>query len=587
MQVVAPSFLDSALPRNGIISYNRDNPALITGPAAAVRPGKQWGVDSSLPFRKKALYYGLMLLLTVLALEGMARIAYYAAYGQAYGGGPEERPADPDSPLLPAAYTANPDYDRQRIRHPFYGFTDRRPGHALNRMPPRQRREDTVVIGVLGGSVAEQVQPFLQDALRRYFAANNLPRQPATLNLAVAAGKQPQQVIIVVNNLQLGGEFDLIVNMDGFNELVGSAGQNADEGLFPFFPTRWHKRVGLTAEEVLLAGSIGLLRQEQARRARAAATSPLRRSAVFGLIYRYRQERVARQIVQQNRELAATEAGYILEKHGPRSWPKRDDAELLPAAARVWYRNAIILARLAELAGADYYHFLQPNQYVADSKPLSPAELAAAYERQGQTDTVVKQGYPLLQKFARSLQDRGVNYFDLTGIFAAHPETLYIDECCHLNERGLELLAAEMTRLMEPALRRLGGETPNRPVSELDDARRPTAADALPLAPDFRVYLAEDQQGIQYVRADCAPEDTEAAFFLHLTPRDLADLPPDRREFGFDSRDFNFYTAGGEFRRGQCVVQIPLPDYPLAYLRTGQYVAGAGEIWVAEYPFPE
>ena len=38
-----------------------------------------------MPFRKKILYYGLMLFLTLLALEGMARIAYYAAYGPEYG----------------------------------------------------------------------------------------------------------------------------------------------------------------------------------------------------------------------------------------------------------------------------------------------------------------------------------------------------------------------------------------------------------------------------------------------------------------------------------------------------------------------
>ena len=43
-------------------------------------------------FRKKALYYGLMLFLTLLALEGMAWLAYYAAYGQGYGGGRLELP---------------------------------------------------------------------------------------------------------------------------------------------------------------------------------------------------------------------------------------------------------------------------------------------------------------------------------------------------------------------------------------------------------------------------------------------------------------------------------------------------------------
>ena len=38
-----------------------------------------------MPFRKKALYYGLMLVLTLLLIEGMSRLAYYAAYGQGYG----------------------------------------------------------------------------------------------------------------------------------------------------------------------------------------------------------------------------------------------------------------------------------------------------------------------------------------------------------------------------------------------------------------------------------------------------------------------------------------------------------------------
>jgi len=45
-----------------------------------------------LPFRKKILYYGLMLALTLLASEGMARLAYYAAYGTGYGGGVADGP---------------------------------------------------------------------------------------------------------------------------------------------------------------------------------------------------------------------------------------------------------------------------------------------------------------------------------------------------------------------------------------------------------------------------------------------------------------------------------------------------------------
>ena len=545
-----------------------------------------------MPFRKKVLYYGLMLLLTLLTLEGMARLAYYTAYGSGYGGGRADIPSDVTPPPI-NDLTGN--FDLQRIRHPFYGFTDSAPGHALNAMPPRQRREDAVIIGLLGGSVAAGVKPLLQNALNRWFANNNSPRQPTIIDLTGEGIKQPQQMLIVAHTLQLGGEFDLIVNLDGFNEITASVSQGLYEGVFPFFPLWWDKRVGLTSAEILLSGSIGVLRQEQARLAQDAATSPWRWTAVFGLAHRWRQERTAGEIIRLNHELAATQAGYILEKHGPRSRLKKD-TELFAEAARVWYRNSVILAWLADLAGADYYHFLQPNQYVPDTKPLSPEEREFAYSPDSPKKPLVEQGYPQLRAFNPELQKRGVNYFDLTGIFRDHPETLYRDDCCHFNDRGYELLAAAMVQRMAPALQRRGSPSPAAPVSELDAARRPPELDAAgnpiepaaaPVNPDFRVYLAEGRTAVQYVRANCAPADVEHPFFLHLTPREVSDLPPAHRESGFENRDFNFYAAGGEFQEGQCMVQVPLPAYPLARLRTGQYVAGVGELWIANFPFPE
>ena len=75
-----------------------------------------------------------MLFLTLLVLEGMARIAYYAAYGQGYGGG---RMEGLTAARIPA--DANQDPDTWQIRHPFYGYTNdstRRSDNALNDYPP-------------------------------------------------------------------------------------------------------------------------------------------------------------------------------------------------------------------------------------------------------------------------------------------------------------------------------------------------------------------------------------------------------------------------------------------------------------------
>ena len=440
----------------------------------------------------------------------------------------------------------------------------------------RQRRADTVVIGLLGGSVARDVKPYLRRALNRWFVANQLPRQPVVLGFGVAEQKQPQQALIVANALLLGSEFDFIINLDGLNEMTGN---NSRKGIFPFYPSGWNRWVGMTSEEILLAGPIGILRREQARLAAVQETSPLRRSALFGLVNRYRQERTAAAIIRLNHELAATEsAAYRLGKHGPRPWPEREWATL-QEAARLWYRSSLMLARMAELAGADYYHFLQPNQYVPDSKPLSPEELERAYAPGELHGSFVMRGYPLLREFSRDLPRQGVNYFDLTGIFVDHPETLYIDDCCHLNDRGNELLAAAMLRRLEPALRRLGEASAGGPVSPLATARSPMALPAPPRTPDFQVSLQEDGKELRYVREVCVWEDAAPPFFLHLIPQDLADLPPDRRESGFDNRDFSFAEAGGRFERWQCAAQIRLPDYPIEEMRTGQHIPGQGDLW--------
>ena len=434
---------------------------------------------------------------------------------------------------------------------------------------------------MLGGSVAEEVKPFLQTALNRWFAANQPSRQPLVVELAGRNARQPQQTLIVAYTLLLGGEFDLIVNLDGVNEMTAV---DRAEGKISFFPPYWGQQVALTNEEILLAGHIGILRREQARLTAARETSILRWSALFGLANRWQQERNAAEIIRRNQQLAATAAGYNPEKHGPGQGWKRAEG-LRPEAARFWYRSSLMLARLAALAGADYYHFLQPNQYAPGAKPLSPEERETAYAPRGSYKSVVERGYPLLREFNRDLPRQGVNYFDLTGIFAAHPETLYRDKCCHLNARGNELLAAAMMQRMEPALLRRGGESPAGLVSALAAARRP-AETSPPAAPDFQVSLTADGKELRYVREDCAPADADPWFFLHLIPQDGAALPRQDREKGFANRDFDFWAAGGRVARQRCVAQIRLPDYPIAALRTGQHIPGQSPLWSVELIVP-
>ena len=88
-----------------------------------------------------------------------------------------------------------------------------------------------------------------------------------------------------------------------------------------------------------------------------------------------------------------------------------------------------------------------------------------------------------------------------------------------------------------------------------------------------------------YRREGCAAADTEAGFFLHITPVAVADLAAGRREYGFEGRDFKFGRWGGHID-GQCVAVAPLPRYAIAGIRTGQYAVRTGELWSAELESP-
>ena len=98
---------------------------------------------------------------------------------------------------------------------------------------------------------------------------------------------------------------------------------------------------------------------------------------------------------------------------------------------------------------------------------------------------------------------------------------------------------------------------------------------------NFDVYIYDN--ALYYVKNDCARADNESRFYLHFIPADVNDLPAYRQKHRFDNRSFSFSWRGGYFD-GKCITQAPLPPYPIANIRTGQYIPGQGQIWNAEFP---
>ncbi len=99
----------------------------------------------------------------------------------------------------------------------------------------------------------------------------------------------------------------------------------------------------------------------------------------------------------------------------------------------------------------------------------------------------------------------------------------------------------------------------------------------------FDIYLGAES--LIFVKEPCARADTEVTFFLHLIPTNVNDLPDHRQQHGYDNLDFDFDQHGERFD-GKCLATVPLPEYGISKIRTGQYVpvlVGFNRIWEAEF----
>ena len=98
----------------------------------------------------------------------------------------------------------------------------------------------------------------------------------------------------------------------------------------------------------------------------------------------------------------------------------------------------------------------------------------------------------------------------------------------------------------------------------------------------FDVYAGENT--VVYRKSPCNVADVQAEFFLHVVAEDLEDLPADRRQHGFGGGHFRYAEYAALDFGGRCIMAQPLPDYPVARIRTGQFNPEGDQIWMAEFP---
>ena len=352
--------------------------------------------------------------------------------------------------------------------HPYFGYIqkpspDFRPGFKYNNYgfispydyPYTKTNNNQVIIGVLGGSVASNYSIYEVQNKILEKKLQQLPqfkgKELIIISLATGGYKQPQQLITLNYLLSLGQKFDLVINIDGFNE-VALANINNQNGLDFVMPSSSHVQAltGLANNSLSTPALKTLLRikdnkpkikdaLETLKDCTLASCNAVVSLYVEDLVKNYRRD-VAR--FERYRQ-KPTEEGSSAESviYFYMQDPILTDAKLFPKIANHWAKSSILIHEILKENNIPYFHILQPNQYYPTQRVFSEAEKKVAFSQDSPYQDAVKKGYPFLLKEVNELKANQINFFNGVSILDDTKELAYIDNCCHYQKIGENILS--------------------------------------------------------------------------------------------------------------------------------------------------
>lgn len=307
---------------------------------------------------------------------------------------------------------------------------------------------------VLGGSVAGMLHRDGGEALEAVLASDpRLEGRPIRmLNQARGGFKAPQTALLGLYLLSLAWKPDLVILVDGFNE-VALGTSNLMDGAHPSYPSVPHWAHLLRGALEQPANLDTLVELELTRRDAVA---------VHDRALRWRTYRSALASWGMRKAVARSTARYSAAWRELEGESKRGELPLsirgpevprtmrasIETIVRGWIEGSVSLNSMCHERGIAFVHALQPTLYDAGSKPVTDGERDRG--KAGKAWILgVEQGYGRLRAAGAELGARGVDFIDATMLFEHHPEEIYVD-ACHYTAAGSELLARQIAaRLLE------------------------------------------------------------------------------------------------------------------------------------------
>jgi hypothetical protein len=345
--------------------------------------------------------------------------------------------------------------------HPFFGFIqkpsdDFRPGFKVNNYgfispydyPLKKTKNNQFFIGVFGGSVASDYAIFQvqNQILPKYL--KQLPglkdKEFVILSFATGGYKQPQQLLILNYFLALGQELDMVVNIDGFNEVALSNLNNKNQVDLAMPSIQHIGPLANFANNSLSTKAMQATLRIQQNKTRInqglsslqdcslAACDALISVYVQHLVNNYKTDVI--KFEKERTKQQKNDSGSVIYINNNKS--VLQDSLAFEEMAWNWAKSSIFMHKVLSASNVPYFHVLQPNQYYQTKKVFGEAEKQIAFSKETPYAKSVQIGYPALFKKFPNLEKNNINILNAVNVFDRTKDAVYVDSCCHYNQAG-------------------------------------------------------------------------------------------------------------------------------------------------------
>lgn len=307
-------------------------------------------------------------------------------------------------------YFGFPESNHRRLTSNSYGFiiADGFKGMEVPYTP--EPRSNEFIVGIFGGSIA---CAFYQDAVAQLTEGlsnhPDLAGRPVTvLNYSMSGSKQPETMIMLAYFTTIGQNFDLIINMDGMNDLAGCAG-NLHQGHHIAMPPADITNIfmALTAIPDLDVNSLKyFLRLGQYDKCikfvKESALPIPGRMALAEFLGKKRKR-----LVNQKPKVNADENLINIQRVKPDSMLGMNEEDFTDRVLQIrkfWFNCVENMVQICRGRGIKYVHTLHPSHFILERDlGENDAQLVKSLSSIGWYQRIVGAGFPLMNEKLQTL----------------------------------------------------------------------------------------------------------------------------------------------------------------------------------------